>query len=241
MANAELVPSRERVVPGSCNIPLGEFPKSMSESPSDLPLDPDDIADKIIDQLNQGLAAADRAVISELFLENSYWRDHLCYSWDFHTREGAQAIATFVTEAPPSKIEIDRSSALKTPHKGPIDGFGDVLGIEFFFKVTTDNGQGDGVMRLAEQDGKWKIFTVFTSLVEVKGYEQKLDRPLGVRHGEQQGRKNWKDRRNDEINFVDKEPAVLVVGKWALILVEGRMLTPYSKVPVRVAWLPLRV
>ncbi|KAJ5582637.1 hypothetical protein N7535_001257 [Penicillium sp. DV-2018c] len=210
MATAEVVPSRERVVPGSYNIPLGEFPKSMSEA---APINPDDIANELIGQLNQGLAASDKAAISSLFLENnSYWRDHLCYSWDFHTREGAEAIATFVTGAPPSKIEIDRSSALKSPHTGPIDGFGDVLGIGFFIKVTTDNGQGDGVVRLAEQDGKWKIFTVFTSLVELKGHAQNLERPLGVRHGEQQGRKNWKDRRNDEINFVDNEPAVLVVG-----------------------------
>ncbi|KAJ5130263.1 uncharacterized protein N7515_006302 [Penicillium bovifimosum] len=208
MANAEAVPSRERVVPGSCNIPLGEFPETMSGSP----FNPDILADQTIERLNEGLAIADKEAISVLFLKDSYWRDHLCYSWDFHTREGAQAIATFVTEAPPSKIEIDRSSALKSPHRAAIDGFGDVFGIEFFIKVTTDNGQGDGVIRLAEQNGEWKIFTVFTSLVEVKGHAQKLERPFGVRHGEQQGRKNWKDRRNDEINFVEKEPTVLVVG-----------------------------
>lgn len=209
---SELPPSRERVVPGSCNIPLGEFPKTMSESPSDSALDPDGIADKIIAQLNQSLAAKDKAAVSSLFLENCYWRDHLCYSWDFHTHEGPAAISAFVTEAPPSKIEIDRSSAFKSPHKGPIDSFGDVLGIEFFIKVTTANGHGNGVIRLAEQDGNWKIFTVFTSLVDLKGHEQDLKRPFGVQHGEQKGRKNWKDRRADEIDFVDKDPAVLIVG-----------------------------
>ncbi|KAJ5774146.1 hypothetical protein N7457_009042 [Penicillium paradoxum] len=209
MGDSAEIPSRERVVPGSYNVPFGEFPKSMSESPS---LEVDSIADGIIEQLNKGLAARDKAAVSSLFLDNCYWRDHLCYSWDYHTREGPQAVSAFVTEAPPSKIEIDRSSPFKSPHKGAIDGFGDVLGIEFFFKVTTENGHGNGVMRLAEDDGNWKIFTVFTSLVDLKGHEEKKERPFGVRHGEQQGRKNWKDRRTDEINFVDKDPAVLIVG-----------------------------
>lgn len=208
----DLPPSRERVVPGSCNIELGQFPKTMSESESDLPLDPNVIADNIINQLNLGLSARDKAAVASLFLDNCYWRDHLCYSWDFRTIEGGQAIAAFVTEAPPSKIEIDRSSDSKSPHKAPIDSFGDVFGIEFYIKVTTENGQGNGIIRLAEHDSKWYIFTVFTSMVELKGHEENKERPFGVRHGEQQGRKNWRDRRIDEINFEGKDPAVLIVG-----------------------------
>ncbi|MBZ6376919.1 MAG: hypothetical protein LBE67_18655 [Kocuria palustris] len=204
-------PSHERVVPGSCNIELGQFPKTMS-SESDVALDPNAIADKIINQLNTGLASRDKAAVASLFLENCYWRDHLCYSWDFRTLEGSQAISAFVTETAPSKIEIDRSVDFKSPHKAPIDAFGEVFGIEFYIKVTTENGQGNGIMRLAEDDGQWYIFTVFTSMVEIKGHEENKERPFGVRHGEQQGRKNWKDRRIDEINFEDKDPAVLIVG-----------------------------
>jgi hypothetical protein len=49
-------------------------------------------------------------------------------------------------------------------------------------------------------------------MVEIKGHEENKERPFGVRHGEQQGRKNWKDRRIDEINFEGKDPAVLIVG-----------------------------
>ncbi|KAJ5804727.1 uncharacterized protein N7518_001030 [Penicillium psychrosexuale] len=208
----DLPPSRERVVPGSCNIEPGEFPKTMSESEPDVPLDPNTVADRIINQLNSSLSARDKAAVASLFLENCYWRDHLCYSWDFHTLEGSQAIAAFVTEAPPSKIEIDRSSDLKSPHKAPIDFFGDVFGIEFYIKVTTENGQGNGIIRLAEHEGNWYIFTVFTSLIESKGYKENKERPFGVRHGEQQGRKNWRDRRIDEINFEGKDPVVLIIG-----------------------------
>ncbi|QQK41356.1 Flavin-containing monooxygenase-like [Penicillium digitatum] len=53
-------------------------------------------------------------------------------------------------------------------------------------------------------------------MVELKGHEENKERPFGARHGEQQGRKNWKDRRIDEINFEGKDPAVLILGMcWA--------------------------
>jgi hypothetical protein len=205
-------PSRERVEPGSVDIPLGQFPETSSTTPEN----PDEIATEIIDQLNLALSAKDKAGTSSLFIENSYWRDHLCYSWEFHTIKGGQDISAYVTEPKiASKIEIDRSSALKAPHVGPIDAFGEVIGIEFYIKVTTENGLGNGIVRLAEQSDRWKIFTVFTSLIGATGVDEETGphRPVGVQHGEQQGRKNWKDRRADEVNSEDKDPAVLIIGE----------------------------
>ncbi|CAI7663807.1 unnamed protein product [Penicillium bialowiezense] len=203
--------SRERVEPGSHDIALGKFPPTSSTTPEN----PDGIASEVVDQLNRSLSAKDSAGVASLFIENSYWRDHLCHSWDFHTIKGSQAISVFTTGPNvPSKIEIDRSSALKAPHLGPIDAFGEVNGIEFFIKITTQNGRGNGVVRLAEESGKWKIFTVFATLVGATDIDEAtgLNRPVGAQHGEQQGRKNWKDRRVDEVNFENKDPAVLIVG-----------------------------
>lgn len=203
--------SKDRVEPGSHDIPLGKFPQTSLSSPEN----PGAIATDIINQLNESLAAKDSGKIASLFIENCYWRDHLCYSWDFRTINGAQAISAYVTEPKtPCKIEVDQSSDFKAPHTGPIDAFGEVHGIEFFIKVTTANGYGNGVVRLAEESGNWKLFNVFTSLVGAADVEEAtgLNRPIGVQHGEQQGRKNWQDRRVDEVNCVDKEPAVLIVG-----------------------------
>lgn len=116
--------SRDRVEPGSHDIPLGEFPPTSVSSPEN----PGAIASDIINQLNESLAAKDSGKIAALFIENCYWRDHLCYSWDFRTINGAQAISAYVTEPKtPCKIEIDHSSAFRAPHTGPIDAFGDVL------------------------------------------------------------------------------------------------------------------
>jgi hypothetical protein len=56
---------------------------------------------------------------------------------------------------------------------------------------------------------------VFTTLEEVKGLEEKRGerREKGVEHGGLEGRKNWKDRRIDESEFVEANPEVLIVGE----------------------------
>lgn len=205
------LPPRERVEPGSHNIPFGQFPETNTAAPEN----PDQIATGVVEQLNNALEKKDANAVSQIFLENSYWRDHLCLSWDFRTIKGREAVARFATASPSSvKVEVDRSSPFKAPHNGPIDAFGEVHGVEFFIKVTTNFGNGQGVVRLAQQGSEWKIFTISTTLLELTGHEEATyaRRPVGVKHGEQQGRQNWQDRRNADSNYVDKDPAVLILG-----------------------------
>ncbi|KAJ5437897.1 uncharacterized protein N7458_008895 [Penicillium daleae] len=205
------LPSRERVEPGSCNIPLGNFPATNTAAPKN----PDQIATAVVEQLNKALEKEDTATVAQLFLENSYWRDHLCLSWDFRTIKGREAVSRFVTGSSSSiRIELDHSSAFRSPHNGPIDGFGEVHGVEFFIKVTTNFGIGQGVVRLAQEGNEWRIFTISTTLLELTGHEEAINfrRPVGVKHGEQQGRQNWQDRRTADSNYINKDPTVLIVG-----------------------------
>lgn len=62
---------------------------------------------------------------------------------------------------------------LRVPKQGPIDGlYGPVSvvrRIEFFLKAFTNVGSGRGVVKLAEVDGYWKVFTPFTTLQEFRG------------------------------------------------------------------------
>lgn len=206
------LPSRQRVEPGSCDIPLGEFPKTSETTPEA----PDEIASQVIDQLNLSLVANDKETVSGLLAENGYWRDHLCFTWDLRTIKGREAIIEFITGQEKCIIEIDRGSPLKAPHVGPIDAFGEVHGIEFFINITTKNGTGNGIVRLAQVGERWKIFTVFTSLTALIGSNEAINknRPTGVQHGAQEGRKNWQDRRIADESFEEKDPAVLIVGMY---------------------------
>lgn len=204
--------SKDRVTPGSYNIPLGEFPRSSNNTTS---TNPENVAAGIITKLNEAVSKKDYRAVSNLFLENGYWRDHLCLTWDYHTVKGREKISQFLQDnGRIVSVEVDKSSSFRAPHVGPIDAFGDVIGVEFFVKVTTDLGSGQGLVRLAESDGGWKIFTFFTSLQQLKGHEERVrhHRPRGVEHGLHPGRQNWQERRIAEVEFKDKEPTVVIVG-----------------------------
>jgi hypothetical protein len=202
---------QNRVEPGSYNLPLASFPSSCSTTPAN----PDGIASGLIDQLNHALSTKNYDAVSSLFLDTGYWRDHLCLSWDFRTLKGSEDIKSLLGKGCRlTRVEVDRSSAIRAPHAGPIDAFGEIMGVEFFVAVTTEAGRGRGIARLAEVDGRWKISTLFTSLEELSGHEEavKHRRPVGVQHGEQRNRENWLERRNADVNFEGKNPAVVIIG-----------------------------
>ncbi|KAE8149003.1 hypothetical protein BDV25DRAFT_157080 [Aspergillus avenaceus] len=204
-------PSKYRIEPGSFNVPVGTFPATSSSTG----VDADAIASGVIKQLNTALELKKPQEISKLFLEDGFWRDHLALSWEFRTLKCQEKIAKFLEENPRLvKVEIDRSSAFRSPAVFPIDAFGDVSGIQFFINVTSEAGSGKGLVRLAEKDGAWKIFTFSTSLIEIKDSQEKVNhnRPVGAQHGEHQDRSNWQDRRTADINYEGKHPTVLVVG-----------------------------
>ncbi|KAK1141525.1 hypothetical protein N8T08_008937 [Aspergillus melleus] len=203
--------SRDRIEPGSVNTPVGKFPKTCSSTDTDA----DKVASEVIDKFNAAISRKDFRAATDLFLDESFWRDHLLLSLDLHTVKGRENIASFLSENPRLvKLELDKSSAFRAPHVGPIDGFGDVIGIELIGKATSEVGTGRCLVRLAELDGEWKIFTVFTTLLEIDGHGELTDhrRPVGVQHGEQQGRKNWQDRRDLEQEGKNGDPTVLIVG-----------------------------
>lgn len=211
----QAVPSRSdrtrQIAPGSHNLPIPSWPKSLtSES-----VDADTEAKKVIGSLNLALDRGDSATIASLFINDGYWRDHLCLTWDLRTMKGNSKIKGFLGQGHNlRKMEIDRSTAYRAPQVTALSPDGATKGIQFFTLVTTAQGSGRGLVKMVEESGGWKIFTCFTTLDELRGFEEQLghNRPRGVQHGAMPSRKNWLDRRTEEIEFKDKEPDVLVIG-----------------------------
>ena len=86
-----------------------------------------------------------------------------------------------------------------------------------YFIFETAVGKGKGIVNLtpANDSGEtWKAFTFYTSLQELKGFEERRGnkRPTGVDSGAHRGGKNWLDGRNEELNMMGMEPIVLVIG-----------------------------
>jgi hypothetical protein len=137
------------------------------------------------------------------------------------TLKNTNAMSSFLSAHPKKcrliSLAVDDSSALRKPTVAPIDFVGEVKGISSFLTLETDVGKGRGIVRLCKDSsgGQWKAFTLFTTMHELKEFEETLGhrRPDGVQHGGNPGRKNWKDRREIEREYKEgREPTVLIIG-----------------------------
>ncbi|KAI9718610.1 MAG: hypothetical protein M1812_004061 [Candelaria pacifica] len=206
--------SHDRVETGSYSLATAKFPTTSDTSKVDV--------EKVVSQwasdFNRSVShGGDRGGFEDLFLTESYWRDQLCMSWTFHTWHGPKDMAVFIGENSHRELSVssDQSSAFRAPKASPIDHYGNVNGIQSFLELETDLGRGRGFVRLFQEGGKWKAFTLLTALQELKGFEESIRerRPLGIIHGSDPNRKNWKEERATQENFEGaEEPTVLIIG-----------------------------
>ena len=218
-AAVEVSPSN-RMLPGSHALDQVQYPKSVDLSQ----VKPEAVVTEWLSLFNDHLQSGTPSLL-KVFLNESYWRDLLCLSWDFHTLSGLKNISSFLkTQSKGSRIKslaIDQTSVVGKPTVASVDFGATLKGIQSFLTVETDVGRGRGLVRLVQDpdDGnKWKAFTLFTSLKELKGYEEAIGerRPTGVTHGSHPGKKNWKERKDAEANFEDGlEPTVIIVGEFS--------------------------
>jgi hypothetical protein len=150
--------------------------------------------------------------LSSLFLPDSYWRDHLCLSFVHQTAHTPENISALL--ASNKLVSLTLSGA---PFIAPIDFAGEVPAICAVVDVKTTLGTGRGIVKLLEDvdgDGKWKAYTVFTALMGLDAVPERTgrERPNGVVHGSEAKRMNWRERRERERQFLDEEPAVVIVG-----------------------------
>ncbi|KAL2039859.1 hypothetical protein N7G274_007260 [Stereocaulon virgatum] len=215
-----LFPPSNRVVPGSRLLPTAPFPDAQKiASLVKSTVSPDSIVSEWISSFINLLSEVD-TLATRLFLKESYWRDLLCMTWDFHTLQGPEDIITFVKSSSKddqiTKVSLDKSAAHKVPQ---VAAFGDLKVVQAFLNIETSNGRGEGLVRLTPDpnDGSsWKALTLFTTLQELKGYEEKIHtrRPTGLPDNSlENGGLNWKDRLLAQRNFErGREPTVLILG-----------------------------
>ncbi|KAL8932977.1 MAG: hypothetical protein Q9211_006028 [Gyalolechia sp. 1 TL-2023] len=222
MATAALeIPSSDRGIPGSHLIVPAKFPEA---SPEPLePIDPQRVVTVWLDAFNHLLRGQEDST-GKLFLAESYWRDLLCSTWDFHTFQGPSKISSVLkTGHKPCRLrelKLDSNSDFKKPALSSADYNGTIKAVQAFLTVETDIGRGRGLVKLVpdtKDGGAWKAFTLFTTLEELKGHEESTctRRPTGVDHGAHPGRLNWQQMRDAEANCETPfEPAVLIVGTY---------------------------
>ncbi|KAI9826013.1 MAG: hypothetical protein M1819_007468 [Sarea resinae] len=213
------IPSYNRVEAGSKQLTAASYPQSSSSSTFDAA----EVVSAWVESFNAVLLNISATSLKSLFLKEYYWRDQLCLSWNYHTLNGPEKTASFFKNAEKGcrlqSVAVDDSNAAhRAPTSSPVDFNGNVKGVQSFLTLETDVGRGRGLVRLLqdpEDNGKWKAFTLFTTLRELKGHEEMTGprRPQGVEHGGHPGRKNWQERREAEENYEGVEdPTVVIVG-----------------------------
>ncbi|ODA84175.1 hypothetical protein RJ55_02693 [Drechmeria coniospora] len=204
-------------VPGSSNVTVAQFPAA--SEPGEV--DPVVQAALVVEALDEAVARADYEAVADLFTADGYWRDHLALTWAFRTVQGSGGIVSLLQSSAKSRdgfrlrrVRLDARSTSRKPAVVPMNGKATVLGIHAFLTLETAVGTGRGTVRLVLEKGKWKIFTLYTSLCELTGHEEMTEgrRPRGVEHGGMPGRETWAERRRAEADFDAVDPTVLVVG-----------------------------
>ena len=159
------------------------------------------------------LGGGDPAGIAALFAAECHWRDILAFTWDLHTTSGAAAIAARL-EATLGRVRprLFALAAGRTPPRRVTRAGTEC--IEAIFTFETDTGPCDGVVRLVNEEGTPRAWTLMTSLDEIRGHEDPAEgkRWQDVDWKRNFGGENWLDRRRRAVAYADRDPAVLVVG-----------------------------
>ncbi|KAL4864860.1 hypothetical protein BDV12DRAFT_200675 [Aspergillus spectabilis] len=172
-----------------------------------------------INLLDHHLTSPDLIPLSKLFHDDSWWRDMLALTWDFRTIRGLGKSSTFIKENQSrvqlATIRLDQASDAEPKFESPVKG---LTWVTALFTFETRVGRGSGVVYITqpEEGGRWKAYSVYTVLRELKGCEERLGtrRPDGKIASMPDGLtgENWLESRTREIEFSDGDPVVLIIG-----------------------------
>jgi putative flavoprotein involved in K+ transport len=157
-----------------------------------------------LSRFDEALTAGDTAAASELFLDESFWRDLVAFTWNLKTVEGPAGIKDMLDH---TLAHTKPSGWATTEPPATAEGV-----TEAWLEFETETGRGRGHLRL--KDGK--AWTLLTTLSELKGHEETTGpgRPMGAEHGANPDRETWLERREREARELgyETQPEVLIVG-----------------------------
>jgi putative flavoprotein involved in K+ transport len=160
----------------------------------------------LLSALEEALSAGDLDGAVDLFAEECYWRDLVSFTWNLTTLEGHGQVRDMLearlAETAPRAFRVAEGE-VATESEGVLEGW-----IEF------DTALARGFGQIRVRDGK--IWTLLTTMVELKGHEEKrgFTRPLGAKHGQDVGGMTWKEARDEELAALgyERQPYVVIIG-----------------------------
>lgn len=153
------------------------------------------------------LEAKNGSSVTDVLLEQAFWRDTLALTWDFRTFEGKELIGKALQDLLPraalSNLQLkDETITLQKPYP-------DLTWIQAMFEFKTAVGVCSGIFRIVPTaTEEWKGYTIYTNLEELKCFPERTgpNRDFVPNHG------MWPEKRKMETDFKDRDPTVGVIG-----------------------------
>ena len=136
----------------------------------------------MVTPFESALVAEDMKAVAGMFVEDSYWRDLVAFTWHLRTFSSRGIISAMHNLMPSARPQKFRLAEDRTPPRW-VNRAG-VDAIEAIFCFETKTGRGSGVLRLVPTPGNPENFAswvLLTTLDEIKGHEEQIGarRPRG--------------------------------------------------------------
>jgi len=163
-------------------------------------------------RFNAAAAAPAPERLAALFLEDSHWRDAVGLGWELVTVSGRDAVTHKLAGG--LKAFQARAFAIDPARCAPrvVERAG-LPAIEAMLQFETAIGRCAGLVRF-RQDTPDRAWTLHTALQDIRGHEEaklRAEREGAPFQRDMHG-PNWLDKRSERAKFLDRDPAVLVVG-----------------------------
>ncbi|KAG1843904.1 FAD/NAD(P)-binding domain-containing protein [Suillus subluteus] len=155
------------------------------------------------------------------FLSDGWFRDLLCFSWNFRTLSGSEKIRGFLSEVVDGKPRLEHSGlrdfklddhTANAPSPFKLLGPQGIEGVQgaFTFTITKPAALGRGFFRLTQDaHGKWKALTLFTNMQDLIGHEESSANQHGLYEGREM---TWEEDVDAKFRAIEADPTVLIVG-----------------------------
>jgi hypothetical protein len=137
-------------------------------------IDPASIAKTWLGNLQAKLSQDQLGDVSDLFIDDSWWRDIIGLSWNITTKRGTNEISKYL-QSQASKSGFSHFNIIGQGALQPRLSDMGLIWIESGFTFDTKAGTGRGIVRLANVGlQQWKAWIVHTTLDELKGFPEHL-------------------------------------------------------------------
>src|SRR5262249_4697397 len=146
-------------------------------------------------------------------VSDGHWRDVIAFTWSIVTYSGAAAIENALRSSlgrtRPSGVRLlEGRTPPRRVRRAGVDC------IEIIFAFDTAMGHANAVARIVEDGDVWRAWTLASTLETLDGWPDGRPPELddAERYSRDFGGDNWHDQRRKSLDYVDREPAVVVVG-----------------------------